>query len=452
VLGFAGLILMGTLLLMLPWSTADGSPPPLSVALFTATSAVCVTGLVVVDTGTYWSTFGQTVILLLIQIGGIGFGAAASFLFWLAGRNISLTDRLHLTALLPGTTVNKVARVALYIVGVSLLIQTMGALLLFIGWIERYPAGTAAFMAVFHSISAFCNAGFDIFGSVGAPNTSLAPVRHQPLVALVITLLVLIGGLGFPVLLDLLSRWRYRRRPLTKAAAYSGEGIRPPLSLHARLVLVAHLGLFAASVALFWLLELDNPATLGSQTPGNQFIDAVYTAAQPRTAGYSTIPLVNYVPTSLLLIILLMFVGAGSAGTGGGVKVNTVATLFASVLATVAGKPAPQLFKRSLTSESINKALAVIMIGLAVIAAATFILSLTEPNISIEHLLFEVVSAFSTVGLSVDVTPRLSEAGRVIIELLMFTGRLGPLTLVILLTAREHPPRIRYAEEPVLIG
>src|SRR5687768_9593239 len=449
VLGFAALILVGTLLLLLPASTRSGAVPPLSLALFTATSAVCVTGLVVVDTGTYWSGFGQTVILLLIQIGGIGFGASATLLFWLIGRNISLSDRIKLAAMVPVTAVSSFARVSLYIIGVSLGLQLAGALVLFVSWIERYPANTAAVLAIFHSVSAFCNAGFDIFGSVGAPGTSLALDRHNPVVTIVITLLVLIGGLGFPVLIELLRRWR---RPQGRSnskhstvSARSARSIRVSLSLHARLVLVTHLGLFVLSVLLFWVIEGGNPVTLGGEETGKQLIDVVNMAAQPRTAGYATITPLSLAPAGLILTIFLMFVGTASAGTGGGAKVNTVATIFASVAATVSGRPRPELFKRSLTQESVNKGLAVVIIMLATIGTATLLLSLTEPGIAAEHLLFEVVSAFSTVGLSLDVTPRLSEAGRIIVEILMFAGRLGPLTLVVLLTARKEPPNVTYA-------
>ena len=452
-LGFLSIIVIGTILLMLPVSTASGSMPPLSVALFTATSAVCVTGLVVVDTGSYWSSFGHVVIMVLVQLGGIGFGASATFLFWLLGRNISLTDRVLLTNILPGTTANKVARVSLYIVGISLAIEAVGATLLFINWVGQYPVGTAAFLALFHAGNAFCNAGFDIFGSLGAPDASLSVARYDPAVTFVTTGLVLLGGLGFPVLFELASRrFRRHRLPIWRKSALSTRNVPPQLSLHARLALAAHLGLFVLSVLLLWLLEFDNPATLGGQDPGKQLIDAVNSATQPRSSGFSTFPLLAFSPTSLLFIIILMFVGTASAGTGGGVKVNTVATLFASVGATIAGRQKPQLFKRSLTQESINKALAVVLIVLAVIAAGTFLLTLTDGDIPVESLLFEVVSAFSTVGLSLGVTPQLSEAWRVIIEVLMFVGRLGPLTMVVLFSAREHPPRVTYAEEPVLIG
>jgi trk system potassium uptake protein TrkH len=227
---------------------------------------------------------------------------------------------------------------------------------------------------------------------------------------------------------------------------------RPPLSLHARLVLVAHLGLFVLGVIAFWAIEFNNPNTLHGEAPGNQFIDAAFTASSPRSSGFTTFALTALEPESLLLVLLLMFVGSASAGTGGGVKVNTVAAILASVAATVAGRPRPQLFKRTLTQESINKALVVVVISTAAIATGTFALTLTEPHIQVERLLFEVVSAFSTVGLSMGATPRLSELGRLIIELMMFVGRLGPLTLVVLLSAREQAPRITYVEEPVLIG
>lgn len=450
-LGFVGLIVAGTLLLLLPAATAAGSSAPFSVALFTATSAVCVTGLGVVETGLYWSRFGQVIILLLIELGGVGFGAGATLLFWLIGRNISLNERRMLREIVPGTNLDQVVRTSLAIVGVSVAIQAVGALVLFLGWLPRYPAGEAAFLALFHAVSAFCNAGFDVFGAVGQPGVSMGAERHNPVTIVPIALLVLLGGLGFPVIGEL-AAWRPRRVRLQHPATGRLPQPRPALSLNARLVLVAHLGLFVLGIAIFWLLEFSNPRTFGGQNIGGQFLDAVNTSLYPRSVGFGSIPLNSFRATSLLLLLVLMFVGTASAGTGGGVKVNTVAALFAGAAGTVAGRPRPELFKRTLSQESINKALTVVLISGVVIVSATFMLALTDPALALNHALFEVISAFSTVGLTLDTTGRLSEPGRVIIELMMFIGRLGPLTLVVLLAARERAPRVTYAEEPVLIG
>ena len=452
-LGFATLIGAGTLLLLLPAATAQGSSAPLSVALFTATSAVCVTGLTVVETGTYWSRLGQIIILSLLELGGVGFGAAATFLFWLIGRNISLTDRLALREIVPGSTLAQVVRSSLLIVAISLVIQAGGALVLFAAWLFKYSVGDAAYLALFHTISAFCNGGFDVLGTVGYPGTSLASERNNPLVILPIGLLVLIGGLGFPVITELVT-WRPLRRLRHRGWTEHRTRARvpPPLSLNTRLVLVAHLGLFVVGAVLIGLLEARNPQSLGGEGWRQQALDIFMAAINPRSSGFMTEPVTAFRPTTILVILLLMFIGAASAGTGGGVKVNTVATLFAGVGATLAGRPRPTLFKRTLTQESINKALVVVVLSALAIATATFALSLTEPAIALEHLLFEVVSAFSTVGLSLDVTPRLSEPGRLIVELMMFAGRLGPLSLVLVLAAREQAPRVTYAEEPVLVG
>jgi trk system potassium uptake protein TrkH len=453
VAGFATLIAIGTLLLLLPAATAQGTSAPLSVALFTATSAVCVTGLTVVETGTYWSRLGQVIILGLLEVGGVGFGAGASFLFWLIGRNISLTDRLALREIVPGSTVAQVVRSSLVIVAISLVIQAGGALVLFAAWLLKYSVGDAAYLALFHTVSAFCNGGFDVLGTVGHPGTSLAPERGNPLVILPIGLLVLIGGLGFPVITELVA-WRplRRLRRLGWRDRHTRARVPPPLSLNTRLVLVAHLGLFGVGAVLIGLLEATNPHSLGGEGWNQRTLDIFTAAVNPRSGGFVTEPLTAFRPTTILVLLLLMFIGAASAGTGGGVKVNTIAILFASVGATLAGRPRPELFKRTLTQESINKALVVVVLSALVIATATFMLSLTEPGIALEHLLFEVVSAFSTVGLSLDVTPQLSEAGRLIVELMMFAGRLGPLSLVLVLAAREQALRVVYAEEPVLVG
>jgi trk system potassium uptake protein TrkH len=452
-LGFAALIGVGTLLLLLPVATAEGRSAPLSVALFTATSAVCVTGLTLVDTGTYWSRTGQLIILGLLEVGGVGFGAAATFLFWLIGRNISLTDRLALREIVPGSTLAQVVRSSLLIVAISLGIQALGALVLFAAWRLKYSVADAAYLALFHAISAFCNGGFDVFGAVGQPGASLAAERDNPLVIVPIGLLVLIGGLGFPVLTEL-GAWRPIRRGRGQGwtASRGGAHLRPPLSLNTRLVLAAHLGLFVVGAGLIGVLEAGNPGSLGGTGWDQQALDIFTAAVNPRSGGFVIEPVTAFRPTTILVVLLLMFIGAASAGTGGGVKVNTIATLFASVGATLVGRPRPELFKRTLTQESINKALVVVVLAALVIAAATFALSLTDPGIALERLLFEVVSAFSTVGLSLDVTPRLSEAGRLIIEVMMFAGRLGPLSLVLVLSAREQVPRVTYAEEPVLVG
>lgn len=450
--GFAVAILIGTALLLLPVATAEGRSAPVSTALFTAVSAVCVTGLVVVDTGSFWSPFGHWVIMALVELGGLGFGAYATFLFWLIGRNISLSDRLNLQALLPGSAFNTVARTAAYILGATLITQAVGAIVLFVHWADRLPLGDAAFFAVFHSVAAFCNAGFDLFGRLGAPDTSLALERHSFNVVAVISSLVIIGGLGFPVLSELAS-WRPRRfRWWRGERGLEANVPRPPMSLNARLVLVSHLGLFFASIPILWLIEWDNPNTLAGEPAVNQFLDALSAAANPRSGGYSTVPLLEFSQTSLFFILVLMFIGSASAGTGGGVKVNTVATLFASVGATIMGRPRPQIFKRSLPQESINKALAVVVVAALLLSLGSLTLSISDPQIPVENLVFEAVSAFSTVGLSLGVTPQLSEAGRVIVELLMFVGRLGPLTMVALLSTRERPQPYNYVEEPVLIA
>src|SRR5689334_5059865 len=440
-LGFVGLIVAGTLLLLLPAATAAGTSAPPSVALFTATSAVCVTGLGVVETGSYWSRFGQVILLLLIELGGVGFGAGATLLFWLIGGNISLSERRMLREIVPGTNLDQVVRTALAIAGISVAIQAVGALILFFGWLPRYPVGEAAFLALFHAVSAFCNAGFDVFGAVGQPGVSMGAERHNPVIIVPLTLLVLLGGLGFPVIGEL-AAWRPRRVRLHHPATGRLPQPRPALSLNARLVLVAHFGLFLFGIVAFWLLEFSNPRTWGGQDIGSQFLDALNTSLYPRSVGFGSIPLSSFRSTSLLVLLVLMFVGTASAGTGGGVKVNTVAALFAGAAGTVAGRPRPELFKRTLSQESINKALTVVLISGVVIVGATFLLALTDPALALNHALFEVISAFSTVGLTMDTTGLLSEPGRVIIELMMFIGRLGPLTLVVLLAARERAPRV----------
>lgn len=429
-LGFLVTILIGSSLLSMPFATADGAPAPFVTALFTATSAVCVTGLVVVDTGTYWSFAGQVVILLLIQVGGLGFMTASTFFLVLLGRRVSLNERLLLRASHGVTALGGVIRLTRQVVLLTLVIEGLGALVLFMRLAGDFAFPQSVWLGVFHSVSAFNNAGFDLFGGY----RSLTIYNGDPTVLLTIAALIILGGISFTVLLNVLRHGAYRT-----------------LLLDTKLVLVTTAVLLVAGTLGVLALEFGNPATLGPMPWPQKVMNAFFASVTPRTAGYNSIVVGGMSQGGLLLTIALMYIGAASGSTGGGIKVNTFAALTAAVVAAVRGKEAVTVFGHELPLVEINRALSVALLALGLIFGWTLLLSVTEP-FSLEALLFEVTSAFGTVGLSTGITPDLSIPGRLLIALMMYVGRVGPLTVALALAERRRPERVRYPQAQIKIG
>ena len=430
VYGFLGAIALGTLLLALPVSSRSGDFTSFTNALFTATSAVCVTGHVVVDTGTYWSSFGQAVILLLIQIGGFGFMTSATLFLLLLGRKIGLRERLLIGESLShqrlGGVLGIVRRIAIF----TLIAEVIGAVVLIARFWGHYSAGTAVWRGVFHSVSAFNNAGFDVFGGYA----SLSGFRTDPVVVLVMAALIVLGGISFVVFADVLSLRRFSR-----------------LSLDTKIVLITSAALLVLGAVVFLVTEYSNAATLGDLSFSQKVSNAFFQSVTGRTAGFSTFSMGGVADYTLFFTIILMFIGGAVASTAGGIKVNNFGMLAATIWSAIKGREHPGAFGREFRAEQIHRALAIVMLSLGLVVLVVFILALTE-DFRFVNILFEAVSAFGTVGLSTGIVPGFSVAGRLILTATMFAGRLGPLALGLSLTQRQRPTAYRYPRDDVRIG
>lgn len=431
VLGFAIIIFIGGCLLTLPIATEDGNGLPFLNALFTATSATCVTGLIVVDTGDTFTMFGEIVILALIQIGGLGFMTFATLLFLLLGKKISLKERLLLKEAFNNISMAGLVKLVKRILLFTALIELIGGLILSIRFSFDMPIGKAIYFGFFHSISNFNNAGFDLMGGFQGLTAYVA----DPFVVLTICALITIGGLGFIVMNEL---YEYRE---TKR-----------LSVHSKIVLSATVILTVGSTLLIFLFEYTNSKTIGDLTGMGKILGSFYQAVTPRTAGSNTLPIGDLTHSTLFLTILLMFIGAGSGSTAGGIKITTFAVLAATLWAQIRGKEDVVLFRRRIVIETILKALTVVMCGMVIVVFVTIFLSITEQKHSFMMYLFEATSAFGTVGLSMGLTPELTPAGRILIILTMFAGRLGPLTIAFAITKRRKPEAFHHPKGNIMIG
>ena len=437
ILGFAGVILLGALLLMLPISATARCVTPFHEALFTATSAVCVTGLVVQDTGSYWSVFGQAVILTLIQIGGLGVVTVVASFALLSGRRISLMQRSTMQDAISAPKVGGIVRLTRFILRGTFLIELIGALAMLPVFCRDY-GWCGIWMAVFHSISAFCNAGFDLFGGY----RSLTHLQHEPVILLTLGGLILVGGLGFPVILECLrARFRWRKLPL-----------------HAKLVLTVTAGLIAFGTLAILALEWDNPRTLdGGLTVWQKLYNSLFQSITFRTAGFASLDQASLTDPSKLIGSVLMFVGTSSASTGGGVKTTTAALLALVVVQVVRGHERITVFKREISADTARRAVAIVLIAFSAILIATCAISVIERGRGHDFLdlLFETTSAFSTTGLSSVNTTTLTPASQWLLMPLMYFGRVGPLTLAYALANRlesRRANRVHYPEEKIMIG
>lgn len=428
VLGFAGVIFTGAFLLMLPVASRTGTPTDFLTALFTATSATCVTGLVVVDTATHWSSFGQVVILALIQVGGLGFMSIATFFFILMGKRIGLKERLVIQESLNQLRVSGVVRLVKAIFLYTFSLEGFFALILATRFYFDYGFPRCLWLGIFHAVSAFNNAGFDLMGNF----RSLTGYVSDPVVNLSITTLIILGGLGFSVAMELLNYFPRRR-----------------LSVHAKLVLRVTFLLIAGGALIFGILEWNH--ALRDLPLQGKILASYFQAVTPRTAGFNTVDIGQLNPATQFFLIILMFIGASPGSTGGGIKTATFALLVLTVWSIARGKEDVELFRRRIPHWQVYKALAVVLLSIGLVTLVTLLLSVTE-RASFLAILFEAVSAFGTVGLSTGITPQLSPAGKLLIILTMFGGRLGPLTLAYALAQRHRKTTIRYPEEKIIVG
>ncbi|WP_456279142.1 TrkH family potassium uptake protein [Bacillus sp. AK128] len=425
VLVFTVFILLGTVLLMLPISTNESIT--WIDALFTATSAMTVTGLVVFDTGTVYTTFGEVIILCLIQIGGLGIMSFAVLIFIVLGRKIGMKERILVQHALNQTSLGGVINLVKYLFIFSFSIEIIAMLFLAIRWVPEYGWGDGLYYSLFHSVSAFNNAGFGLW-----PNNLMSYVG-DPIVNIIISLLFIIGGIGFTVLLDIKSKNSYKR-----------------LSLHTKLMIWGSLCINVFAMLVIFAIEYGNPQTLGSLSFIEKLWASYFQAVAPRTAGFNTLDLAALKEPTILLIIILMFIGAGSGSTGGGIKLTTFILIIFSVISFLKGRENIVVLRRTIKEQLIVKALAITVISLLFVVLGIFILSLTE-NAPLLSIFFEVVSAFGTVGLTLGLTYTLTPIGKLVIIAIMFFGKLGPLTMVYSL-GKPKKEKIKYPNEDVLTG
>ncbi|MEK5281985.1 MULTISPECIES: TrkH family potassium uptake protein [Paenibacillus] len=430
VLGFASIILIGALLLMLPISSTSGNSVEFIDALFTSTSATCVTGLVVLDTGTSFTIFGKTVIMILIQIGGLGFMTMATLFSLVLKRKISLRDRLILQEAMNQGSMEGIVRLIRRVLIYSLVIEGCAALLLSIRWAFDMPLGKAIYYGIFHAVSMFNNAGFDIFGDF----RSLTDYVYDPLVNIIVMFLIVSGGIGFIVMSDLVE-FRVTRR----------------LSLHSKVVLSTSTGLILIGALVIFIFEFTNTRTLGSLNFGGKILSAFFQSVSPRTAGANTVDIAGLRQATQFFIVILMFIGASPGSTGGGIKTTTFTMMIGAVIAMLRGREDVVLFRYRLAQERIYKALTITLLALLLIASVSMILSTTEDS-NFLAILFETTSAFATVGLTMGLTPELSAIGKILLCLTMFAGRLGPLTLAYALGPKQGKPLYKYPEGKIIIG
>jgi len=432
---FAVLISVGTLLLMLPPAAADGEATRFVDALFTATSAACVTGLVVVDTANHWSPFGQVVIMMLIQFGGFGIMAGSTLLLFLFLRRTTLRDRVlvqeSLGGMQLGTVTTLVKRIAIF----TIVCELIGAVILSIAFMAGPEAGPrwhplGIWWGIFHAISAFNNAGFDLTGGF----QSLIPFRDDWVVLLTHGILLVLGGLGFAIVGDAIVMRRWSR-----------------MALETKLVISTTLALLVGGTVLIGLIEWSNPLTLGAMPAEQRVLNAFFESATLRTAGFTALDTGALVESTLFVVMALMFIGGASGSTAGGIKVNTFAVLLIAIASTVKGEPSATAFGRRIKHAIVYRALAVLILSIGFVFLVGLGLTLTTDATFVQTL-FEAVSAFGTVGASTGITPELSDPARLITSVAMFVGRLGPLTLVLALAARAHPVSYRPAVETVRIG
>ncbi len=436
VLSFAIVIAIGSLLLMLPMSSSDGKFTDPSAAIFTATSATCVTGLTVVDTGTYWSIFGQIVILLMIQIGGLGFVTLVSFFNFLIRKKLELRSIQVASESMNTSGFSDVKLLVKYVIKISAICEFTGALLLMTSFVPKYGF-YGIYISVFIAISAFCNAGFDIIGYVEDPFCSLTPFASDPTVMIVVPLLIIAGGLGFFVWMDIIE-YRKRKR----------------LSLQSKIVLIFTAILIAVGTILTFVSEWSNPDTIGNSGIIRKLTESFFYSVSLRTAGFNTFDLEKMNSITKLFSILLMFIGVAPGSTGGGIKITTFAIIIMTVLSVIQNKGDTIIMGRRIDKESVYKSLSIIVLAAIVVSATAFILFYSS-NTAIAGIdsAYEAVSAFSTSGLSVGVSADSGIIARIILCLTMFIGRVGPVSFAISMSVNHAGSKNEvYPEGKMMVG
>lgn len=439
-LGFLAVIAIGTLLLLLPSATRSGDWNDPIVALFTSTSAVCVTGHIVVDTGTYFSNWGHVVIAALVQIGGLGYMTATTFLLLLLGRRFGLRDKVAVQQALDRPGLEGSSQVIQSIIATTLLFELTGALLMIPVFLPGHSFGYAVWLSIFHSITAWNNAGFSVFSD------NLIGYQSSPLINLVIPGLIILGGIGYEAIFEmylwLRSRWQPKQQLLT----------RPVLSLNFKVAVSTTIFLLVVGTIGLFLTEVNNPATLAPLDPLSRLFAAWFAAVTPRTAGFNTINVGEMTTAGLFITIALMFIGGSPGSTAGGIKTTTLRVLTRSTVAVLRGQETVQIYERQLPIPVILKAIAVAVGSLVTVIIMTGLITISDPQLDFIQILFEVISAFCTVGLSTGITAGLSVFAKLVLVATMYIGRVGVLLLIGALLGDPKLTVIRYPQENLLVG
>lgn len=436
-LGFLAVITVGALLLLLPISTSSGSWNDPIVALFTSTSAVCVTGLSVVDPGTYFSGFGQFIVMALVQIGGLGYMTATTFLLLILGAKFSLRDKIALQQALDRTGIQGSAQLIRSIIAVTAIFEITGVFLMLPVFVPKHGWDQGLWLALFHSINSWNNAGFSLF------KDNFIGYQSSILLNSVVTGLIIFGGIGYHVIFEmyLWLRDRLQRKPQ-----------RLLFSLDFKVVISTTLTLLILGTLAFFLIESRNPETLGALDLKTQLLAAWFQSVTPRTAGFNTIDIGKLTTAGLFVTIALMFIGASPGGTGGGIKTTTLRVLVSCTKSILQGKEDVLMYERKIPISLILKAVGVLVGSGLTVIAATICISLTDADVNFLQILFEVVSAFATVGLSTGITASISAAAKLMLIVTMYVGRVGVLLLMSALLGDPTPSKIHYPEESLLVG
>mgnify|MGYP002713545402 CR=1 FL=1 len=427
-MGFLILITIGGLILSTPFVTKSGQSTNMVDAFFVAASAACVTGLTPVNTAEHWNTFGQVIILFLIQIGGLGVMSLASLVPLILNKKIGLKSRLILKEQLNTENMAGVLKLFKYVLFFTLAVEGLGALFLAIRFVPSYGFGKGIWYAIFHSISAFCNAGFDIMGD------SIYPLRHDYLVNITLMALIAIGGLGFMVTSEI-----YNKRELKH------------LSTHSKLVLITNICLILVGGLGFFILETIKNGMIANETLGHGLLISFFQSVSARTAGFYSLDLGQIKDSTAILLMNLMFIGGSPGSTAGGLKTTTFVVLLLALSSVVKSQKEPVVFKRSISNETIKKALAIVMVSMFLHVAVVFVLSILN-NFDFIEVLFETVSALGTVGTTMGITDKLTSISKVIIAFCMYLGRIGPMTMALSFGLKSDDRLIRYPEAFISIG
>lgn len=433
-LGFFLIILFVTLMLMLPVSSQSGQPTDALTALFTAASAVCVTGLVVVDTATHWSLFGKLVILLGIQVGGLGVMTILALISMMLGKRIGLRQRTLLQESVASLHIGGVVRLIRRAMLGTVIIEALGAVLLSLRFVPMLGLWRGIWYGVFHSVSAFCNAGFDLMGVVSGPYTSLESFVSDPLVNIVIMALITLGGLGFFIWDDLIQcRFHWKK-----------------LQLHTRVVILLGLGLLIVPAALFYVFEAG--ASMSQMDTGTRVLASLFSAVTPRTAGFDTVPTGELSSAGSLMTIILMLTGGNPGSTAGGAKTTTMLLVVLLAASILRKEDEVHILGRRMDNEVMRRACSIVVVYVTLGLVSTLVICGVQPELSMQDVLVEVFSAVDTVGMTAGITRALEPISRFVIILLMYAGRLGSLTFAILIARHAVPARVQYPTDKVIVG